>query len=958
MAQLNSLLVSGASRFLQKAYFNDGLSVSGGMVTDTITTKGNILVNGTVVANGILNVGSGTAGNAIIYLNSKEAIRGFDQWLRINDVNKFTSGVYFGGGVVRLDGTLQIGGSGEKVKITQSTANFTIPTTFTNLVQTNNLTVSDTLIATKYQISTIQTLGGAFDVCPDFITNASATATISSSTGSISFGLEPDGKATITVTGYYIITIKDASITSSSMCGATWTANSKVKINGIINGVSYRSVTGYMQYNLNNTANTINIIVPKANIAGTIASGSNLKAANVSIILTHLYKSVNGATARRYPIGMFMTSHNENRGTGISMYDGAREKPGLVLGNLDMAGLDKVGGYAPTGWGLYATNAYLQGTIVASTGKIGGWNLTASSLWSGNSAFKNENGMYFGSEGISIKDKFYVDKDGALTSTSGTISKWNIDSTYLQSSDKTVGLSATATDWAFWAGGASTSSAKFRVNHTGKLWASDAEIAGNINAKTGTIGGFTILAKSLSIGTLGEANSVFMSTGTTDKADIAGSGSIANWVFTAGSTFGVTKAGKIYSTSGNIGGFTITSNSLWSGNSAYDNANSMYFGASGISIKDKFKVSSAGAMTSTSGTIGGWTITDNSLYRTNSAFKNANGMYFGTSGISIKNKFYVNSAGAMTATSGTIGNVSIKDDGSMEVGNSYGLLILGMNAYTAIQFGKNGSGLSSLNYDGGALFTGAVGVSGKLTCGKGVMITGAIDNTGNITCGGDILLGNVIGFGFNSEKNNAIYREWKDGQNHDIVVATTDLLSTAIGWIGSSTYKTSLNLRGQSIKCNGSTSWSSDRNLKHSIYDIDNSYEKFFYSLRPVTYQYDLGGSQRHHVGYIAQEVEQALYDSGLTTKDFAGFVQFDLSREKETNENGDEVDIENSDANYLLDKGINKQCNLAYTEFIALNTHMIQKQYVYIQELQRNLAFMKQQLQSALDQIQLMKNS
>lgn len=577
MAQLNSLLVSGASRFLQKAYFNDGLSVSGDLSVKNITTSGTITATGNVYTNGTITI------------NGKLALDGHDNWLRINETAQFSSGVYFGNTpqvwvpkILRAD-TFQVG-SDSKIKFTTSSANFTVPTTFTNLVQTNNLTVSDTLIATKYQISTIQTLGGAFDVCPDFITSASATATISSSTGSISFGLEPDGKATITVTGYYIITIKDTSITSKSMCGATWTANSKVKINGIINGVSYRSVTGYMQYDLNNTANTINIIVPKANMASTVASGSSLKAGNVSIILTHLYKSVNGATARRYPIGMFMTSHNENRGTGISMYDGTGEKPGLVLGNLDMAELDKVGGYALTGWGLYATNAYLQGTVVASTGKIGGWNLTASSLWSNNSAFKNKNGMYFGSEGISIKDKFYVDKDGALTSTSGTISGFTIDSTYLQYSDKTVGLSASATDWAFWAGGNSTSSAKFRVNHAGKLWASDAEIAGNINAKTGTIGGFTILAKSLSIGTLGEANSVFMSTGTTDKADIAGSGSIANWVFTTGTTFGVTKAGKIFSTSGIIGGFTISSSALYKGtDSMTSTTNGIYIGTAGFS---------------------------------------------------------------------------------------------------------------------------------------------------------------------------------------------------------------------------------------------------------------------------------------------------------------------------------------------------------------------------------------
>jgi hypothetical protein len=186
----------------------------------------------------------------------------------------------------------------------------------------------------------------------------------------------------------------------------------------------------------------------------------------------------------------------------------------------------------------------------------------------------------------------------------------------------------------------------------------------------------------------------------------------------------------------------------------------------------------------------------------------------------------------------------------------------------------------------------------------------------------------AIGYSDNSVSN-SIYRKWKDGSNHDILIAQTDLLTTAIGWNGKTdtqTYNTALNLRGKSITCNGSTSWSSDRNLKHSICDITDPYEKFFRELHPVTYQYDLGSSGRNHIGYIAQEVEQALYDSGLTTQDFAGFVSLDLHREQEYDEEGNLVDVKGSEVNYLLDKGLKQKQNLAYTEFIALNTYMIQK--------------------------------
>ena len=68
----------------------------------------------------------------------------------------------------------------------------------------------------------------------------------------------------------------------------------------------------------------------------------------------------------------------------------------------------------------------------------------------------------------------------------GSIGSFKLDSTYLQSSDKTVGLSASSSDWAFWAGGFTSDTAKFRVTHAGQLYTS------HITATGGTIGGWVI----------------------------------------------------------------------------------------------------------------------------------------------------------------------------------------------------------------------------------------------------------------------------------------------------------------------------------------------------------------------------------------------------------------------------------------------------------------------------------
>lgn len=185
-----------------------------------------------------------------------------------------------------------------------------------------------------------------------------------------------------------------------------------------------------------------------------------------------------------------------------------------------------------------------------------------------------------------------------------------------------------------------------------------------------------------------------------------------------------------------------------------------------------------------------------------------------------------------------------------------------------------------------------------------------------------------------------IYTRWNDNANHDVLNIADDLKTTSFNWA-----KGTLNLRGTSIKCNGSTSWSSDKNLKHSIADINDKYEKFFSLLKPVSYQYDLGESQRYHIGYIAQDVEEALNESNLATKDFAGIVKIDIkSREQETSEDGSTMkDVEGSEVNYLLDKGMKQQYNLAYTEFIALNTHMIQKLMKKIDLLEKQIQELSQ---------------
>ena len=110
----------------------------------------------------------------------------------------------------------------------------------------------------------------------------------------------------------------------------------------------------------------------------------------------------------------------------------------------------------------------------------------------------------------------------------------------------------------------------------------------------------------------------------------------------------------------------------------------------------------------------------------------------------------------------------------------------------------------------------------------------------------------------------------------------------------------------------------SDKRIKNSIsYEMD-KYSDFFFKLKPSYYRLNSGMSGRYHLGFIAQDVEQAILESGITTDDFAGLVQ--------------SAGLEDAHKEYV------DQYYLRYNNFISLNTYMIQKLYRRIEELEEKL--------------------
>lgn len=213
--------------------------------------------------------------------------------------------------------------------------------------------------------------------------------------------------------------------------------------------------------------------------------------------------------------------------------------------------------FGVTGAGdLYATNANISGTINATLGNIGGWTITS--------------GKIYGGDGSSVKTAV-------------------------------MQLPSSNTTWVFAAGGSSHSSyadCPFRVSKTGELYATNANIGGTITATGGKVGNLNVTSVSLYTG------------------DHSSWDSNVNGIFINDTIISFGKQAITYfknDGTGKIGPWYITSTSIYKGSATYgaSGTGNMYFGNSGLSINNTFKVSNAGALTATGANISGTITTSN-----------------------------------------------------------------------------------------------------------------------------------------------------------------------------------------------------------------------------------------------------------------------------------------------------------------------------------------------------------
>lgn len=195
---------------------------------------------------------------------------------------------------------------------------------------------------------------------------------------------------------------------------------------------------------------------------------------------------------------------------------------------------------------------------------------------------------------------------------------------------------------------------------------------------------------------------------------------------------------------------------------------------------------------------------------------------------------------------------------------------------------------------------------------------------------GDYAAKITLGYKYIQDKSIRWY--WSDNALHD-AVSNNNGQATYFG-PGDIDEATTTYIRGKYVRLyghtgggvylgtSGSTAVSSDRNMKSDILDIDDKYLDFFDRLRPITYKYDCPGNKGHrdHVGFIAQEVEEALIDSGLTTEQFAGLII-----EKDITLNPNHDSCLSDEENLANEIHYDMLYSLRYEEFISLLVKKVQ---------------------------------
>lgn len=417
--------------------------------------------------------------------------------------------------------------------------------------------------------------------------------------------------------------------------------------------------------------------------------------------------------------------------------------------------------------------------------------------------------------------------------------------------------------------------------------------------------------------------------------DITAAGSIksSNYVYTSG----------IYSTAGVK--MSMATGQIISRQFAIDTSGNTYF---------------AGQLSAPTGNIGGFTIGTNSLYSgPDNLGSNKKGVYIGTDGISsigdnggkyvqIRNgKITGHNSGSMSGTSeavidltaaSSVGNrafglgaqarllsVYMIDETAINLSSAKGIII----SYDGIYTGKYQSGMCVRNKT-------LLSVDGDVGCSlnlSNALWLRAHNTAGTLTR----LIGmnsndNVHMGDYNGDNISPVYIHAKGKQYNFTDAAFCPNVTNDVP-LGLS------NKRWSTVYAKTGTINTSDRTKKHDIKDLTEVYEKLFLKLQPKSFIFNDG--DRVHIGAISQDVEDAMQELGMSAEDFAGFCKDIRYDYREYNDDGTPVEesryiVTDDDGNPVYDYA------LRYQDFIFLTIHMVQKLFIKMEKIETEMNAMK----------------
>ena len=413
--------------------------------------------------------------------------------------------------------------------------------------------------------------------------------------------------------------------------------------------------------------------------------------------------------------------------------------------------------------------------------------------------------------------------------------------------------------------------------------------------------------------------------------------------------------GQITATSGDIACWKIDKNAIWKdssniidSNNAFGLASTMYFGNKGISITDKFKVSSSGVIeaegkiTATSGKIGNWFISGNRI-KTSEAISIGSkeaGMllineldkpFIHIQDASGNTKFNVSRSGVVTGSDlraentlyigNTITVNNVKKDvfepvalitswSSNIFGVKVGLPRMGSNI--EFEYGLDNSGAieySLINIIGETMDVNPDTIfhsSLEVNHGGSYSHIGLDDNANyplSLLCGYEYAV--KIGEGFNP--GNTIFAPCtSDG---DAATEKVYLGANQSRWITCFT-KNPLNT-------------SSDERDKN-IFDIDKKYLDFYMKLKPISFTWKDDEEQLIHMGFGAQTTEQIALSCGIEKDKFAGISHSYWDKSDET--------------------GRNDSYSMSYNEILMLTVPFVQDHEYRINKLEEKINKLEQE--------------